>query len=619
MNIDNITYLHNKGYFTDLDIHFGRFINGLYENEDADIFLAAVLLSNAVGKGNVCLDLDSGAKNPLIEEIKGAEQVEFPESSKWLRKISKSPVVGKPGEFRPLVLDEKDRLYLFRYWDYEKKLTHAISIRVKEDIENVNFSLVKDSFNRLFPIKTGNDNLEQMLAAFIATFKKICIISGGPGTGKTYTVAKILALLLEQATKDKPTILIAAPTGKAAATIGESIQAASKTLSVDKEIIEAIPAEAFTIHRMLKPIPDSPYFYYNADNPLHADVVVVDEASMVDLAMMSKLFSAVPPHARLILIGDKDQLASVDAGAVLGDICDRSRVHGYSEGFIKKFEKITGEKYDVSMKRDVDNPGLHDCMVVLKRNYRFAYGSPIGELSRAVTVGDSERVLYWLNDKQHQICWEQMPVGDDLNLALEENIINGYAEYLKTDDPIVALRRFYRFRILCAVKMGPFGVNAVNRHAELVLSQAGLISMDTSSARPWYKYRPVLITRNDYDLGLFNGDVGITLPAPGSNSNDLFVFFSGSTGELRRFLPRELPEHETVYAMSVHKSQGSEFENILILLPDKDYPVLTREMLYTGVTRARQRVTIWGRENIIKTTIARKIERTSGLRDALWT
>lgn len=619
MNIDDITNLRRKGYLNNLDIHFGKFITGLYHNEDPDIFLAAAFVSNVTGKGHVCLDLDSVAENPFIQEMAEAEQVKLPEPSTWLQKISKNQAVGKPGDLRPLVLDKKNRLYLYRYWDYEKKLSEAIFKRVKEDIKNIDPTVVKESFKRHFPTNTADDNMRQSIAAFIATFKRFCIISGGPGTGKTYTVAKILALLLELEKRNKLTILVAAPTGKAASKIGESIRAAKKTLDSHSEIIEAIPAEAFTIHRMLKTIPNSPYFYHNAANPLNADIVVVDEASMVDLALMSKLLSAVPANARLILIGDKDQLASVDAGAVLGDICNRSNLHGFSGKFIKKFEKITGRKLGVSMKGNTKNTGLHDCIVVLKKSYRFAYNSPIGELSRAVTLGDSEKALCLLKNKQTKISWEQISLAGDLILALQENIIKGYSEYLKTEDPIVALKLIHRFKILCAVKMGPFGVNAVNRLAEQVLSQVGLITIETSSSRPWYKFRPVLITCNDYDLGLFNGDIGVTLPAPGSDSRELFVYFSGSSGVLMRFLPHNLPEHETVYAMTVHKSQGSEFENVLLVLPDRDYPVLTREMLYTGITRSRQNVSIYGTENIIKTTIARKIKRTSGLRDALWT
>jgi exodeoxyribonuclease V alpha subunit len=333
---------------------------------------------------------------------------------------------------------------------------------------------------------------------------------------------------------------------------------------------------------------------------------------------MSKLVSAVPLDARLILIGDKDQLASVEAGSVLGDICDGNNIHGFSLHFRKKLEKFLGHKIDVSRKENKEKPGLHDCMVVLKKNYRFTEKSGIGELSRAVNHGDIDKALSLLKSDNDQIEWKNIWLSRDLFRAIAKRVIEFYSDYLNTDDPYRALELFSRFKILCAVKIGPFGVNAVNRLAEQVLIREGLIEVAGSTPKPWYRGRPVLVTRNDYNLELFNGDIGITIPAPGSSSKDMYVYFPGNSGELRRFLPHRLPEHETVYAMTVHKGQGSEFENILFVLPDRDYPVLTRELFYTGITRAIQHVSIWGSEDVIRTTLSRKIERASGLRDALW-
>ncbi len=615
---DNITVLYKKGYLTDIDVFFANFIADLSNNDDQDVRLAAALVSSATGRGDVYLDLGSLAEKPMFHESDQEEPARHPKLLTWSQKIRQSPAVGRPGDFRPLILDQKNRLYLYRYWDYEKKLSDAIINRAKVVIENVDLDVLKDSLKRLFPQNKDHGFTWQKVAALIATFKRFCVITGGPGTGKTFTVAKILALLVEQAEDAKFRILIAAPTGKAAARIGESIRAAKETLNCSRITRSAIPSEAFTIHRMLKTIPGSPYFYHNAENPLEADVVVVDEVSMVDLALMSKLIEALPLDARLILIGDKDQLASVEAGSVLGDICNGDNVHKFSCDFCKKFEEVTQEQFDDSAKACKEEKGLYDCMVELKKSYRFSGSSSIRELSRAVNLGDIETAFSLLNKNNDQISWEKIEKPRDLTRAISKLIIDGYSGYLKESDPARALERFNHFKILCAVKIGPFGVQAVNRLAERVLSQRGLIEPDGSDSNPWYKGRPVLITCNDYSLGLFNGDIGITLSSPDSDRKGLSVFFPGDSGKPKRLALDRLPEHETVYAMTVHKSQGSEFGNVLFVLPDKDYPVLTRELFYTGVTRASQNVSIWGTQDIIRATILRKIERTSALKDALW-
>ncbi|UCD89547.1 MAG: ATP-binding domain-containing protein, partial [Desulfobacterales bacterium] len=236
----------------------------------------------------------------------------------------------------------------------------------------------------------------------------------------------------------------------------------------------------------------------------------------------------------------------------------------------------------------------------------------------AVNNGNVTKALSVLKNSSNQIAWENIPQPHDLSQVLEKKIISGYSDYFKTEDPATALECFKRFRILCVVKKGPFGVNAINRFAEKILRREGFIPPESSPVNPWYRGRPILITRNDYRLGLFNGDMGITLPVPGPEKSDMHVFFSGQSGELRQFSPHRLSEHESVYAMTVHKSQGSEFDHVLFLLPDRDYSVLTRELFYTGITRAIHKVSIWGTEKTITTTLSRKIERASGLRDALW-
>ena len=618
MNINYITQLIETGYLSEIDVHFGKFIAGLDKNDNLDIFIAAALVSRATGEGDGYLDLNSNTLKPILSDINDEDRLKSPQLSEWLKTLSQSRVVGRPGEFHPLILDKKNRLYLFRYWDYENRLSNTIKSRIKENIQGIDRSILKDSLNRLFPNNGTNEFNWQKVAGVIAAFKKFFVITGGPGTGKTFTTAKILALLLELSPKDKLSILLAAPTGKAAARIGESIRAAKTTLNCSEDIIDAIPSEAYTIHRMLKTIPGSPYFYHNAENPLTADIVVVDEVSMVDLALMVKLLSAVKNDARIILIGDRDQLASVEAGFVMADICDRDNIHLFSECFYRQFEKITQCNMEISSKKLKNSPGLYDCMVVLKRSYRFTDSSGIGECSRAVNNGKFDETFSILKSNPDQIDWKKISGHYDLSMALPKEVINGYSDYLNCRDPHKALELFNRFRILCAVKFGVLGVIEINRLTENILNRNDLIELDNLSTYPWYRGRPVLISRNDYSLELFNGDIGITMPEPDSKTKDLYVYFSDISGKLRRFLPHRLPEHETAYAMTVHKSQGSEFEKVLLVLPDQDYPVLTRELLYTGITRAKSHISIWGKKEIIKTTILRKINRNSGLKDALW-
>jgi len=601
--------------FNPIDRHFASFLGRLTDN-DPEVQLAAALVSYYRSEGHICLDLEEfdgdGQGRSIPDELRGFL---FPKVSDWVKRLGASPVVGKPGIFAPLILDDQARLYLHRYWKYETDLASAIKRLAQESTLQVNSKLLGEGLSRLFPAEAAAEVDWQMVAAFAAIRKRLCIISGGPGTGKTRTVVLLLALLLEQADNANLRIALAAPTGKAAARLQEAVKNAKTALPCSQEIKDKLPEEASTIHRLLRSVPDSAYFRHDADNPLPVDVVVIDEASMVDLALMAKLVAAIPSSARLILLGDKDQLASVEAGAVLADICNAGAQRAFSREFRSQFAEIAGNKLPPEAVSTSPSE-LGDCIVELQKNYRFGEQSGIYRLSQAVNDGDAERAIESLRtaggSPDSQISWRPSPAPATLKEALKPHVLNNFTAYLKCEEPEAALRCFGQFRILCAVRNGPLGVENINRLVEEILADAGLIE----SSGNYHAGRPLLITRNDYNLRLFNGDIGVLLQD--AKRGELRAYFSGPEESLRDFLPLRLPVHETAYAMTVHKSQGSEFERVLMILPGEDSAILTRELIYTGLTRASKQVELWTDERPFRTMIQRKIGRRSGLRDALW-
>jgi exodeoxyribonuclease V alpha subunit len=553
---------------TPLDQHFARLLLRLNGAPDADLEHVARTVSAWRGAGHSCVPLD---------ELGGA---------RLAAKLRTSAVVGGPGDFKPLILDPAGRVYLQRYWAYEAEL--AASIRARFLDAECDAKLLAAGLKRLFPNAKKGDG--QRAAAEIAVRKQFAVITGGPGTGKTYTAARVLALLAEQfsARGKKPRIALAAPTGKAAARLQESIAKALAQMPESEPLRQMPPGEASTLHRLLGTRPDSPQFRHDRDRPLAVDVVLVDEASMVDLALMAKLFAAVPPGARVILLGDKDQLASVEAGSVLGDICGGGN--------------------------PVATAAIAPHIAELKTAHRFDESSGIQTLSELVNEGDAEGARGLLHEgKYGDVSHSATPSPRTLEAAVRPRVIEGCGAFLQTEDPVAALVRLNTFRILCATRRGPFGVENLNEVATRILADAGLIVPDAVH----YHGRPILIGANDYQLRLFNGDTGLILRDPLAGG-ELRAFFIDATGTLRRVLPARLPRHETSYAMTVHKSQGSEFERVLLVLPDLDTQVSTRELLYTGLTRARRHVELWADDAVLTGAIGRRTQRASGLRDALW-
>ncbi|HHP7234228.1 MAG TPA: exodeoxyribonuclease V subunit alpha [Desulfobacterales bacterium] len=601
-----------QGLLASIDVHFAKQIAALENPVNPEVVLAAALASRATGDGHVCLVLASAARQT------GWPPSELPALARWEKQLRGSKVIGRPGDFTPLVLDEKNRLYLYRYWQYEQRLIDGIRRRLAPSmLPDVDWQRLRDGLARLFPTAPAGEAANwQKLAAMVAVVKPFCVVSGGPGTGKTHTIAKILALLLEQAPAASLRIFLAAPTGKAAARLGESLQSARESLACAPAVRAAMPAAAATLHRLLKAVPGSPYFRHHSENPLPADVVVVDEASMVDLALMSKLVQALPGSCRLILVGDRDQLASVEAGAALGDICGRGVAAEYSETLIRAADQAAAEKPQFGRRLPQIELNIRDSVVQLVHSYRFSETGRIGSLSRAINRGDADAVLSILQEPADpSIFWYPDDSRAHFEQIVRNFILDGYGPVAAAGHPVPALEQLNGFRLLCAVRKGRRGVAAINRIAERFLRAEHLIA---PADGPWYAGRPILITENDYSLGLFNGDIGLAADDSNLPEGPLQVWFPGAEGAVRQVPSFRIGAHETVFAMTVHKSQGSEFEHVLLVLPETDTPVLTRELIYTAVTRARRSVTIWAAEKILRAAVARKIDRSSGLRDALW-
>lgn len=592
------------------DHHFADFIHREAGVAPDWFRLAVSLASNAVGNGNICLNLADIAGKVIL--VDGSDR-QIPPLCEMREELAGLPVVGSPGEFRPLVLDGDGRLYLYRYWQYERELVQVILAKAALPAGVIDETLLAAGVARLFPDPAGEEVNWQRVAALAALRKKFCVISGGPGTGKTSTVVKILALLLEQAKGETLRIALAAPTGKSATRLKESIRNMKAALACSEEVKRQIPEDVTTLHRLLGVRGGSVRFRHTEKNRLPFSVVIVDEASMVALPLMAKLAVALDPGARVILLGDRDQLASVEAGAALGDICGGGRCEPYSQSFQAFVGRIADEKLSATATSDlVCFP--NDSLTVLKKNYRFAADSGIGGAARAVNAGDGPRALELFKDEMNQdIRWQNAPAPDQLKKALTARIVSGYAPYLAAGSAEEALRLFDAFRVLTALRNGPYGVTGVNQIVEEILIEKGLIERGNR----WYKGRPVMITVNDYNLKLFNGDIGIVLPDQESDGNPR-VFFPSPDGGVRKVSPVRLPAHETVFAMTIHKSQGSEFNRLLMLLPGNDSEALSRELIYTGLTRAKSAVEIWGDEEVFKSAVSRRVERTSGLREALW-
>ncbi|WP_226507171.1 exodeoxyribonuclease V subunit alpha [Pseudomonas sp. MWU16-30317] len=652
-----------RGWLRALDKAFVAFLAELDPQGDPLVLLAAALTSHQLGHGHVCLDLGATLAEPdfalslppegdaltgplllpsqLLEHLSLEAWRETLAASALVERASPTPGHSTTANQRPLVL-AGHRLYLRRYWGYERRIDRALRQRLAQTSSAP--ADLAERLEQLFPAQSEVPVDWQKLACALATRSAFSIVTGGPGTGKTTTVVRLLALLQAPAVQaDKPLrIRLAAPTGKAAARLTESISAQVATLDVDPAVRARIPVEVTTVHRLLGSRPGTRHFRHHAGNLLPLDVLVVDEASMIDLEMMANLLDALPAHARLVLLGDKDQLASVEAGAVLGDLCRDAEAGRYSPETRAWLEQVGHERLDGSelLAGTASEHPLAQQVVMLRYSRRFGEGSGIGQLARQVNRQAPEQARVLLQKGEFKDIYSLQLKGEQ-DRALEKLLLNGqaatgpkgYRHYLglihsQRPAPTLDLQApqwalwaravlsaFDEFQLLCAVRKGPWGVERLNQRATQALFAAGLIESD----QHWYEGRPVLMTRNDYGLGLMNGDIGIALrlpEAPGSQHLVLRVAFARNDGEggVRFVLPSRLNDVETVYAMTVHKSQGSEFAHTALILPDALNPVLTKELIYTGITRAKNWFTlIEPRKGVFEEAVKRKVKRLSGL------
>ncbi|RUR32096.1 exodeoxyribonuclease V subunit alpha [Vreelandella andesensis] len=730
-----------RGWLRDLDRALVRFLATEAPDAPALLLLAAALASHQLGRGHVCLDLNATLNAPdfaLSLPPEGDDLSDPPPLpsevlatltlKEWQAALHHPLLVSDGPGNTPLVvvnahsgLGAKQqasigtRLYLRRYWQYEQTLHQQIATRLEATADEAHRDLLPQALNVLFEDRVfenhvlenhvlenhvlENHVLEnsvfenastlnwQKTACALAARSRFGIITGGPGTGKTTTVVRLLALLQTLQLAHSPSqplrIRLAAPTGKAAARLNESIAGQVDSLpiaqletllsehssSVPNEI--AIPTEVTTLHRLLGARPDTRHFRYNAANPLALDVLVIDEASMVDIEMMAAVLRALPANAQCVLLGDKDQLASVEAGSVLGDLCRRAEAAHYTPATAQWLASATGQPLPDAY-IDAQGQPLDQAITMLRVSHRFDEYSGIGQLAQAINQpshaqSDREKqqavdavLRHGYPDLHHLTLSEDAALDKLVIHGSADKFLNGgegrtnhnnepiapptgYRHYLKTlnaqrprgesfeDNPAAfdtwafkVLSAYSHFQLLCALRKGPWGVEGLNlRIAKTLRGEKLLYGSDVTLEKGWYEGRPVLVTQNDYGLKLMNGDIGITLAVPDPRSRSgtpgktlLRVAFPTSDPEkpIRWVLPSRLHAVETVFAMTVHKSQGSEFLHTALLLPPTINPILTRELVYTGITRARDWLTlVEAKRGVLNEAVTREVMRVSGM------
>jgi exodeoxyribonuclease V alpha subunit len=608
------------GLLAAADIHVALRLGRLdAQEQDESILLAAALAVRAPRLGSVCVDLATigATAGADLDAPLDLQQLPWPESQTWIERLTASSLVAvgeEGGDDRPLRL-VGSTLYLDRYWRDERFVAADLLSR-NEPAAETDVALLSNGLARLF---AGEAPDLQRLAAATCVLRRLAVVGGGPGTGKTTTITRIVVLLDEQAAASgapPPYIALAAPTGKAAARLEEAVHEEALALELSASVRERLlETKASTLHRLLGSRPRSTSrFRHDRRNQLPHDVVVVDETSMVSLSLMARLLEAVRSDARLILVGDPKQLASVEAGAVLGDLVgpasDELLMHEHARTRLAQAARQT-----VPGREPPSGATIGDSIVVLRRVHRFA--GAIAELAEAVRAGDAEASLAVLRGGHDDVRWVEKDVAElDARGALgqvrETAVVTGrrILEAARAGDAVAALAALGSFRLLCAHRRGPYGVATWNTVIEGWLAD----ELDRFAEDVWYVGRPLLVSRNDYGLRLYNGDTGVIV----AREDDRKVAVFDRQGQLVEVSPTRLEAVDTVHALTIHKSQGSQVEAVAILLPDPTSRILTRELLYTAVTRARNSTTVCGTEDAIRAALERPIAHASGLRRRLW-
>ncbi|TRO66961.1 exodeoxyribonuclease V subunit alpha [Christiangramia sabulilitoris] len=599
--------------------HFASFFK---EQKDLQPFVYAA--SKSLAEGSICIDV-TGSSEDLFEDYSDKEtEEEF--SVAGLKKLQS--LIGNESNIKKPFVLHGNNFYITRYFNYETQIIEGIKSLIEkgagEQGKRLDWLKGSEEFKKLLESRDGTMKTDwQLVASAMAYLNNFTIITGGPGTGKTTTVAKILSLLFEE--NPELEVKLAAPTGKAAMRMKESLSANKKIPERFREKINAL--NPYTLHRLLGSKHLSPYFKHNRQNKLQADVIIVDEASMIDVALFAKFIDAVDPSTRLIILGDQDQLTSVEAGSLLGDLCNTVGAKNY-------FSATTSNALEEILSATKLNPQaeveslLQDHVVELQHSYRFDRHSALGAVSRSVISNDQNAIQSWFENGGPG---ENIQIDPNYSEEIFKDFIRNFETYIdrnkksSMEEIEASLKKFNELRILAVIKNGKQGVAGLNAAVEKNLSKKGLISTKSE----FYDHRPVIVTKNHPDLQLFNGDIGLVRKDPDDDKKVKIWFLTEDQKAdqenpdkerpvVRGYSPGLLTDVETVFAMTVHKSQGSEFKNVLLVMPkSEEVPILTRELLYTGITRAKKNLTIQGTKEVLLKSAAGQVKRASGIANRL--